>query len=319
MLCSMDLLTNAISSVRLGVEDYQAGSSDRMLSAVRNVHAGVLLLYKEALRRKSPPGSNDVLVKAQMRPEKNAAGEIVFVGVGKKTVDIYQTRERFAGLGIQTKWNLLDKITEARNDLEHYIPKHSKSALESLIANAFAIIRDFVTRELGEDPLHLLGEATWQAMLDVSNVYEEELAACKAAREAIDWQSEALQEGVSDLSCNECGSDLLRPIDVQGEMLIECSRCGATESRDSYVPKAIKFALAGAAYNSMKDGGDEPYTECPECYQTTYVMSEQKCALCHAEAQHDCERCGADIPASELVSSPYCGYCQYMYEKMLDE
>jgi hypothetical protein len=159
-----------------------------------------------------------------MRPEKNAAGELVFVGVGKKTVDVYQTKERFAGLGIQTKWNLLDKITEARNDLEHYIPKHSKSALEGLIANAFAIIRDFVTRELEEDPLHLLGEATWQAMLDVSNVYEEELSACEAAKEAIDWQSEALQEGVSDLSCQECGSDLLRPTEVQGETLIECSR-----------------------------------------------------------------------------------------------
>jgi hypothetical protein len=65
----MDLLSNAISSIRLGVEDYRKGSSDRMLSSVRNLHAGVLLLYKEALRRKSPPDSNDVLVKAQIRPK----------------------------------------------------------------------------------------------------------------------------------------------------------------------------------------------------------------------------------------------------------
>src|SRR5207302_797982 len=156
-----------------------AGDSDRMLSAVRNIHAGVLLLYKEALRRKSPENSNDVLVKAQMRPEKDSSGKLIFVGFGKKTVDISQIKERFAGLGIQTNFTLLDKITEARNDLEHYIPKHSPAALEGLITNAFTIVRDFVTRELGEDPLQLLGEATWQAMLDVSTVYEEERASCE--------------------------------------------------------------------------------------------------------------------------------------------
>ena len=315
----MDLLTNATTSIKLGVEDYLAGDPDRMLSAVRNIHAGVLLLYKEALRRKSPPDSNDVLLKAQMRPEMNSSGQLTFVGVGKKTVDIGQIKERFAGLGIQTNWALLDKITEARNDLEHYIPKHSQAALQGLIANAFTIVRDFVTRELGEDPLQLLGDATWQAMLDVSTVYEEERASCEAAREAIDWQSEALEEGVAKLSCCDCGYDLLRPSGVEGEVLLECARCGAIESRESYVPKAIRSALEGEAYSSMKDGGDDPYTNCPECGEEAYVMSERKCALCQAEAQHECERCGNDIPASEMISSPMCGYCQYMYEKMLSE
>jgi hypothetical protein len=156
-------------------------------------------------------------------------------------------------------------------------------------------------------------------MLDVSTVYEEELAACNAAREVIDWQSEVLQEGVSALSCQECGSGLLRPTDLEGDTLIECSRCGATESRELYVPRAIKEALAGKAYSAIRNGGGEPYTECPECYQQTYVMSERKCALCNTEAQHECERCGHDIPASEMMSSPLCGYCHYMYEKMLDE
>ncbi len=50
----MDLLANAIESIRLGVEDYEDGSHPRLLSALRNIHAGILLLYKEALRRLSP-------------------------------------------------------------------------------------------------------------------------------------------------------------------------------------------------------------------------------------------------------------------------
>ena len=42
----MDLLSNAIESIRAGVEDYEQGSHGRLLAAVRNIHAGILLLYK---------------------------------------------------------------------------------------------------------------------------------------------------------------------------------------------------------------------------------------------------------------------------------
>ncbi len=56
------LLRNAVASIRLGVEDFESGGQDRHLSAARNMHAGVLLLFKERLRALSPPGSKEVLV-----------------------------------------------------------------------------------------------------------------------------------------------------------------------------------------------------------------------------------------------------------------
>ena len=40
---TMDLLTNAIESLRVGVEDYQQGDHGRLLAAVRSIHAGILL------------------------------------------------------------------------------------------------------------------------------------------------------------------------------------------------------------------------------------------------------------------------------------
>ena len=91
----MDLLGNAIESIRLGVEDFQAGTHPRLMSAVRNIHAGVLLLYKEALRRLSPGDSAEVLVKAKIVPSRDGAGNVVFVGKGTKTADTQQIRERF--------------------------------------------------------------------------------------------------------------------------------------------------------------------------------------------------------------------------------
>lgn len=53
---SSPILANAAASIRLGIEDYQASDDDkdRVLSAVRNVYAGILLLCKEVLRRLFP-------------------------------------------------------------------------------------------------------------------------------------------------------------------------------------------------------------------------------------------------------------------------
>src|SRR5437879_4668648 len=100
----MKLLDNAIESIQVGVEDYQSGTRPRLLSAVRNIHAGILLLYKEALRRQSPAGSRDALMLARIVPSKDSNGNIVFIGEGKKTADTQQIRERFETLGIKTDW-----------------------------------------------------------------------------------------------------------------------------------------------------------------------------------------------------------------------
>src|SRR5271168_3509241 len=100
----MDLLTNAVESLQVGLEDYQTGTRPRLLSAVRNIHAGILLLYKEALRRESPNGSNDALLMANIIPVRDAKGNVTFVGEGRKTVDFQQIRERFSELNIHTDW-----------------------------------------------------------------------------------------------------------------------------------------------------------------------------------------------------------------------
>jgi hypothetical protein len=76
----MDLLENAIQSIQVGVEDYGIGTSSRLLSAARNIHPGILLLFKEALHCLSPPNSNDALIMSNIVPTKDSNRSIVFVG-----------------------------------------------------------------------------------------------------------------------------------------------------------------------------------------------------------------------------------------------
>ena len=49
-----NMFENAVQSIQLGVEDYKKNTPSRALSAVRNFHAGLLLLAKEVLVRKVP-------------------------------------------------------------------------------------------------------------------------------------------------------------------------------------------------------------------------------------------------------------------------
>lgn len=244
----MDLLENAIQSIQVGVEDYEAGSSPRLLSAARNIHAGILLLFKEALRRLSPPDSNDALIRSNIVPTKDANGNLVFVGRGKSSVNIGQIQERFQSLLITTDWKRFEKINRVRNEIEHFYPNVTQAALQGLIADSFLLIRNFIQAELGEEPHALLGDETWQTMLQVADVSEEERKHCASELDKVDWESEALTEGIMELSCTSCGSELLKPKDGKQsyqDTVLVCSSCGDSETYDSFVPRAIEAALSG--------------------------------------------------------------------------
>jgi hypothetical protein len=310
------LLANAIESIQVGVEDYQAATRPRLLSAVRNIHAGILLLYKEALRRESPPGSNDALMMAKIAPSRDTNGNLIFVGVGKKTADTQQIRERFESLGIETDWKRFERINEARNDVEHLYPRLDQKGLEGLISNSFLLVRDFIANELDDDPRKLLGAETWQAMLEVAEVYQKESDECRRLVDEANWPAPALKEGVLDLTCPSCSGDLLKPEkNSYDEIILKCISCGAEQSPDSYVPKALASALSADAYIAMKDGGDPPVVSCPECGEEAFLTEEWRCAVCGAEPEGSCARCGNAIPPEELDSSPLCGYCEHMSNK----
>ena len=72
------LLENAVLSIQLGLEDY--GFKRRVISAVRNLYAGVLLLCKEVLRQLSPPGSNDILIRTKRKAIKDTDGSVRILG-----------------------------------------------------------------------------------------------------------------------------------------------------------------------------------------------------------------------------------------------
>jgi hypothetical protein len=161
----MTMLANAVSSIRLGVEDFRPISTDeaRALSAIRNLSAGLLLMFKVKLQELSHPESDEAFLKQVVTPSLDANGQPIWVGKGQKTVDVETIIQRLDGLGVtDIDWRLLRKLTQMRNDVEHYYSRLPTSGLAEAMAASFHLIQQFVPSYLGRTPGELLGEELWK-------------------------------------------------------------------------------------------------------------------------------------------------------------
>ena len=95
------LYQNAIDSIQLGIEDYQANDPKRALSAVRNFYAGTLLLAKEVLVRTAPKANAADILGAKYKPVSDGSGGVEYEAVAHTTIDFTQVGERFKDFGLR--------------------------------------------------------------------------------------------------------------------------------------------------------------------------------------------------------------------------
>ena len=170
----MHLLENAIQSICVGVEDFNTLKPERMLSSVRNIHAGILLLYKEKLRMLSPTDSNEVLVKEKISPVRSSDGIIKLIGEGKNTASIFQIKERFKNLDVQVDWKSFDDLSHIINNIEHYYSDIESNRIREDLAKSFVLIRDFIQLNLTEEPLKMLGQECWNTLIEIETIFIRE-------------------------------------------------------------------------------------------------------------------------------------------------
>ena len=316
------ILKNAAQSIQIGVEDFQSSDSRRILSATRNITAGVLLLFKEKLRQLSPPDSDEVLIKQRIQPEFDANGAVVFKGEGKKTVDVQQIEERFKSLNIEANWKSFKKIVDIRNNVEHYHTSESPGDIKELVAGSFLIIRDFVSHQLGCEPIALLGVETWNALLEVAEVYQKELEECQDAIESVSWGDDAMTGMSMHLRCPICQSALVRPTDPSVVPVFQqefsCSSCAHKSDLADMVLDALAEHFSGEIYSSAKDGEPSPLGFCPECGRETFIIQEDMCAACGESLTfYECAVCFASLGPEDQDANGLCGY--HYHQAMKDD
>ncbi len=316
------LLENAILSIQLGLEDYASADKRRIISAARNLYAGVLLLCKEVLRRLSPPGSNDVLIRTKKKAVKNPDGSVHLIGEGRKTIGRLEIEEAFKQLALKVDLSKLSRLAEIRNDIEHMHAAVAPALIQEAIADAMPIIRSVIVNELHEEPAPLLGEEAWDALLAEAKVFKQEQDACEESFSKIDWKSEALADTAIEFRCPHCTSTLIRNDNPSAtsfdEMRLVCSKCGEQAEWEEVIEEALERAFEWDAHEAAKEGLEAPLENCPECDRDAFIVGERRCAACAFSLEgYECAVCSEQLSVDDYRygDGKLCSYHTHVFEK----
>ncbi|MGE6660912.1 hypothetical protein ACQKEK_09245 [Pseudomonas sp. NPDC077408] len=315
------VLENAVTSIQLGIEDYELtqgnrGNPLRAVSAARNLFAGVLLLfkYKISTLADSPEHAAYLIYKARkFKPCRIDSGKIEWRPEleKNKTIDVSDIRLHFEGLGIRTDWTAVNALQTCRNDLEHLHLKHPLEDINKFLLDLFPLLRDFITHELSENPAALLG-ATWEVMLK-----NHEFFARNRDETHRQWAKLGVMEHTLELFktcvCRACGSPLLEPNreDIKSEIPFDysefrcsCVACNQTDPFIELMAEALRFAK------------EDPFSEeaviidCSGCGAPLFDSIEGYCHLCgHSYQPPRCSGCNQILESYEAEHGALCDRC----------
>lgn len=312
------LFDNAIQSIQLGIEDYQANDPKRAVSAVRNFYAGTLLLAKEVLVRQAPNADPEEVIGARYKPVPDGEGGVTYTTKSSQTIDFPTIGERFKDFGLVIDQSALNDLNRIRKDLEHYFSDKPRDAVREAIAKAFPVVAQLF-RLIDEAPHKSLGDA-WQVMLDVRDVYARELEACRNSFAQVDWPADILAD--AQFSCPACQSDLVEQKDTDNtsheSLDCRCRLCGHEFAAEKAVETALETLFETESYIAMTDGGDQPVQTCPECGLDAYLLAEEHvgCVWCGLVLE-ECARCMTGLTHENVSYENHslCGYCDNLMSK----
>ncbi|MBK1622055.1 hypothetical protein [Afifella marina] len=318
-----EIFDNAITSIALGIEDFETGTDERMLSAARNYYAGLLLLAKECLVRAAPKADAMEVIGAKFKPKPDGSGGVEHEVEGYATVDLHKLKARFKDFGLAWPNADINKLQRFRNDLEHYHLKEPMTALSEAIASSFPMVVDFFNI-LNEDPQTNLA-GVWDTILEKREAFEKVQEKCLDSLENVAWPAEVSH--LDRMACPNCQSSLLGQLDPDNKdhehVIGKCYQCGEEISFEKFMEMVVASSYEVDAYIRAKEGLNPSIADCPECNASAYVETGEisLCFVCGESVAGECIRCGAGIDVNEYNSEypGLCSYCAYMAEKMMRE
>ena len=319
---SQAIFDNAIASIELGIEDYKLAQKDsrRYQSSVRNLFAGILLLFKSKLAEISKNDNFHLLIDPSVKKPYN-------IYQRPKTVGYKCLLERIKEQEQDISFETIKDLHDYRNDIEHYFAPDSKSdsVVRSYIANSFLIIKQFLEKDLGYNPQECFAEDIWQEFLKDEAVHSAEIAEKVSEFDKLLWFSDDVEKLFLKHRCHNCNSDVIR---VDGKLMQDakdtsfiCRNCG--EQWIYYeLAKEIASKLSQRNLWESKDGGTEIIGYCPECEENMYCSIGEVCLNCGVRGPFECESCGCEVPISELIifsETGRCGWCEHQWDKIMED
>lgn len=313
------LIENAKGSIRIGIEDYFLAKEKhdrdkkfRMISALRNIYAGILIMFKERLLRLS---TDRCLIFLESDKKSNEAWlNKKTLNRKAKTVYVKDIKKLFEKFHVDYEEEYLDQLNQARNELEHFSADVSDDYLEELLVKAHHIILDFINGFEDETIENWIDRDQWERIEQSYQLVQEEKKRIEKEYMIFCFFSEESEVRMKHSVCPHCSSSLLIPTGKKHDPVMECCYC-----KEKYSPVEIIKSEHDEHYN-IKSGSGPTLGICPECYEETLEEDGDemifKCDNCGYVQSNCCEYCGSSIPIEEVgEGDEYCGYCRNMLSK----
>lgn len=319
----MDLLQkNAIDSIQLGVEDYFLALQDerRVISSIRNLYSGILLLFKAEIKKRSPPNAADTLIKKYHSLKVH--GDIILAkGKGTQTIGLYEFKERFQLVNILIDDEIINKLTklsELRNSIEHHFTDSPREMLENSILEAFLLLKNFNDKYSSLKKNELFKKENWRKLTEMEKIHDGFKEECVQKWKDInfadienrifpvsqedDIRNKIIIDFFSEINCPRCRSDLIEPLAKNfyknTEIDMKCMKCDEKFNFGNVIEETLESHYAYEIMKVGAKGGCLPLGICQECELGTFLNYEHICIYCGNEKQ------GEDDPefAYELFS-----------------
>lgn len=317
------LLENSLSSIRLGIADYKLAfeekqHQDRVLSSLRNLFSGILLLfkYKISIAVDSPEDAAELIYKtSKAQPLIDESGKVIWrPKFLDTTIEIEDIKIRFNMLKIDVNFDVIDQIRKHRNELEHLHPQSNLGKLTTLISDIFPILRDFINKQLNKNPAQLLGE-TWNIMLELNSFYIDTRNNCLN-----NWKEVGIPAlmliCVPNICCEACASDLItpHPQSVKKSLLVKyepnkyqytCLEC----KHNGLIAPLLIEQLGNEFWHNPFDGDPLRVLTCIDCDNDSFISEEDKCYWCEYERRYkECLVCYSYLSVEEQEFRGLCSY-----------
>lgn len=330
------LKENAITSIRLGIEDFQItqkedGDKARALSSIRNLFSGVLLLfkYKIASLVDNPEDAEKLIFNPPpIEPKPDGDGGFSWQPNGNfksTTINVGMIKNRFDSFGVEVDWKSIYRIQDCRNDLEHLHPENTLGEVAEFVSDLFPILKDFIERELDSKPHELLGDS-WVPMLKHHEMFMKAKKECDEQWEDV-HMPELLRPLTPELRCSRCHANLIFPDKNQidndlrldgdeNDFLCHCLACGAQQ----LILDAINDRIESINYSSRRYGDSPEFETCFSCDKDMFSTIENICFWCEDELEFtECSLCSEPLSQDDQLNNGLCSYHNNAYERIMRE
>jgi hypothetical protein len=284
----MDLLENGLDFIDKSLKPILDSKNQHDLKySILHLSAGIELVLKEILKNEHWSFIFEDINKASLN--KLNSGD--FVSVAFETIITRVTNIAQVDIA-ESSLKQIRAIKKMRNKMEHFSFAENPYALRSTVSKVLCDILGIIKNNLDINNYSKDTIAVYDSIIHKTLKFEEYV---KIKMAKLEKEINKLKEDkIEVVECPKC-HQVSFPLDED----LKCLFCEYHDTPEQVAEDYLEEVLGISIFATIKDGGDNPICECPECESETMIILDDGSSLCfscferiNSENLSCCNDCG---------------------------